>query len=244
MLRTMKSLRGRRLQATDGEIGKVEDVYFDDENWRVRYIVADTSNWLTGRMVLLLPATIGKLGDDERALPVSLTMKQIEESPSTDSDKPVSRIYESELHVHYGLAPYWSKGSPPPVKSEGGARAGARGDTATATEESTHLRSGREVTGYDIEATDGGIGHVEDFIIDTDDWSVRYMEVDTKKWLGGRKVLVSPNWITSIEWADRIVRVDMTREQIEGSPEFDPKGSLSREYESQLFGHYERPRYW
>jgi len=244
MLRTMKSLRGRRLLATDGEIGTVLDIYFDDETWGVRYVVADTSKWLTGRMVLLLPRTLGDPGEDEGVLPASLTMQQIEESPSIDSDKPVSRIYESELHVHYGLAPYWSSGSPPPVKSEEVARPGARGGAGTVTDAGTHLRSGREVTGYDIEASDGGIGHVEDFIIDTDDWSVRYMMVDTKNWLGGRKVLVSPNWIKSIQWADRIVHVDMTREEIKGSPEFDPKKSVSREYESQLFGHYERPKYW
>ena len=58
-----------------------------------------------------------------------------------------------------------------------------------------HLRSANKVTGYRIGATDGDIGHVEDFIIDDETWEIRYMVVDTQNWWPGKKVLVAPQWI-------------------------------------------------
>lgn len=107
-----------------------------------------------------------------------------------------------------------------------------------------HLRSTREVIGYHIQANDGGIGHVDDFIAGGEDWVIRYMIVDTRNWLPGRKVLVAPTWVKRVDWAKRDVYVDLSRETIENSPEFDPSAPVNREYELRLYDYYGRPRYW
>jgi hypothetical protein len=106
------------------------------------------------------------------------------------------------------------------------------------------LRGVREVTGYHIKANGDGIGHVEDFFIDEGNWQIYYLLVDTGNWLPGRKVLISPDWITDISWSDSQVRINATREQVQNSPEFDPDGGMNRKYESALYKHYGLPPYW
>jgi uncharacterized protein YrrD len=250
MLRTMKSLRGHGLLATDGALGKVDEFYFDDDEWIVRYLVADTGTWLPGRLVIISPQSVGRPNWVKKELPVSLTKKQIEQSPSIETERPVSRQHEQKIHGYFGWVPYWYDipspnlpGAPGPSADKRAPKPSAAG-APTATQGDPHLRSSREVIGYHIQATDDGIGHVEDFVVDSDDWTIRYMIVDTKNWLPGKKVLVPPTWIDSIRWADHIVRVDLTREQVEGSPQFDPKAPINREYETRLYDYYGRPCYW
>ncbi len=105
----------------------------------------------------------------------------------------------------------------------------------------SHLRSTREVTGYHIHATDGEIGHVEDFIVDDETWAVRYVVVGTRNWLPGKKVILSPRWIKRVEWADSSLYFDLTRESVKNSPEFDPSKADNRDYEAYLYDHYGRP---
>jgi hypothetical protein len=100
------------------------------------------------------------------------------------------------------------------------------------------------VIGYHIAATDGAIGHVEDFLVDEATWAIRYMVVDTRTWWSGKTVLVSPRWITRVDWDASKVEVDLTREQIKNSPVYDPSGSVQRDYEARLHSHYGRPGYW
>lgn len=254
MLRSAKDLHGYRILATDGKIGGVRDLYFDDSTWVVRYVVVDTGKWLPGRRVLISPVEFGEPNWKDLTVPVSLTKERVKNSPSAESDKPVSRQHEMELHRYYGWPLYWM--GPPPgetpmgLSAEGIAAQKAEADRAEnepgerEPEGDANLRSVREVTGYGIHATDGDIGHVEDFIIDTPEWIIRYMVVDTRNWLPGRKVLVAPAWIESVDWADRAVKVAMTREEIKSSPEFDASAPVNREYETRLYDYYGRPAYW
>jgi hypothetical protein len=250
MLRSMKSLQGHRLHATDGTLGTVDEFYFDDDKWVVRYLVADTGRWLPGRLVLISPQSLGRPNWATRELPVSLTKEQVEKSPSIETDKPVHRQHERDLHAYFGWVPYWYDVAPvalpgtigPPGRKTSAASAAAK--TATAEENDAHLRSSREVVGYHVQATDGAIGHVDDFIVDNDDWSIRYLVVDTKNWLPAKKVIVSPAWVNRVDWAEHVVRVDLSRAQVEGSPEFDPTAPVNREYEARLYDYYGRPCYW
>jgi hypothetical protein len=245
MLRAMKSLRGHRLLATDGALGKVDEFYFDDDQWIVRYLVADTGRWLPGRLVLISPQSLGRPDWVKQELPVSLTKAQIEKSPSIQADKPVHRQHERDLHGYFGWMPYWY--DMPPADVPGGAAHAAAetaGGVGTETKSDPHLRSAREVTNYRIRATDGEIGHVEDFILDCDEWTIRYLVADTRNWLPGKRVLISPAWIGSLDWADCLVHVDLSREQVKGSPEFDPEAPINREYEMRLYDYYGRPAYW
>lgn len=240
MLRSTSSLKKYHIKATDGTLGKVKDLLFDDQLWVTRYLLADSSAWLPGRWVLIVPSALGEPNWETGELPVELTKEQVNNSPGVEEDQPVSRQREAELHTYYRWNPYWSGptvGAPivPPARIP---------ETAADGPGDSHLRSVTEVTGYHIAATDGEIGHAEDFIIEDDTWWFRYIVVDTKNWLPGRKVLVSLRWIRKIDWSQHMVEIDLTREQIKASPHYDPTAAVNRRYEEQLFDFYGRPRYW
>lgn len=255
MLFSLYGARGATIRATDGDIGSLDDVYFDDSTWQIRYVVVDTGGWLSGRKVLLAPSALGKIDVGRRSLAVNMSRGRVENSPGIDTDKPVSRQYETRLHEYYGWTPYWGWGAPPlvpPIAAATPFPAARRTSDAVAAEIAArereeadpYLRSARAVTGHHIEARDGEIGHVEDFLADDDGWPIRYMIVDTRNWLPGKKVLVSPRWIESISWSEEKVRVDLTRDQVKGSPEFDPTRVVERDYERNLYDYYGRAPYW
>lgn len=240
MLRSATHLKRHTIQATDGALGTVEDFLFDDREWIVRYLVADTGNWLPGRQVLIPPTELGQPDWKEDALPVKLTRGQVKESPSISQDEPVSRRREEALHKYYGWHPYWT----------GFDHAHLNAITENVREEvkgkegDPHLRSLSEVVGYHVAATDGEIGHVEELILDDQTWHFRYIVVDTRNWLPGRKVIVSPRWAEHVSWEEKKVLFNLTREQIKESPEYDPSARVNREYETRLYDYYGRPRYW
>jgi uncharacterized protein YrrD len=249
MLRSEKEMRGYTIRATDGDIGKVHELYFDDLAWIVRYLVVDTGNWLPGRKVLLWPGVLGQPDWGTRSLPVGLTKEQVEHSPDISADAPVSRQMEIDLHTYYGWTPYWRSGLPPMgLGAAAAAEMIARTETETEEggeqESDPHLRSTREVTGYHIQARDGEIGHVDDLIVEDESWFIRYLVIDTRNWLPGRKVLVAPAWAEQVNWVERMVYLDLSRETVEKSPEFDPSMPVNREYEVRLYDYYGRPKYW
>jgi hypothetical protein len=257
MFRRVERLYDITLQAVDGEAGSLDDFYFDDEEWITRYLVVDTGGWLGGRQVLISPTVVDfshslELGD----LDVRLTREQIENSPDIDLHRPVSRQQLVELNDYYGWPAYWGGSAMMGTATIGvypAVVAGARATEEAAEEEEDaaevyqgdpHLRSTRVVSGYDIHATDGEIGHVEDFFVGEEDWCVRYMLVDTRDWLPGRKVLIASHWIERVSWPEIAVYVDLTKEQIKESPEYDPEEPIDRSYELELFNHYKVPAYW
>lgn len=231
MLYKGKTLKGYTLRGLDGEIGKVEEFYFDDQYWVIRYLVADTGNWLTGREVLISPYAFGAVNEKEQYITIDLTKKQIEGSPSLNSDKPVSRQFEETYRAYYGFPPHF--GGPHML------------DSYQDTEEwDPHLRSTREVSSYRIQASDDEIGYVNDFIIDDEMWVIRYLIIDTQKWWSGKKVLISPQWIGRISWDKSKVFVNLSRETIKQSPEYTEESLLTREYETVLHQYYNRQGYW
>ncbi|MBN1641382.1 MAG: PRC-barrel domain-containing protein [Anaerolineae bacterium] len=231
---------GFTVHASDGDVGHVRDLYFDDREWKVRYMVVNTGPWLLGRRVLLAPRCVELVRWQMDELEVGLTQDQVAHSPHIDLAKPVSRQREEELHRYYGWAPYWRTGALPLIVAEpppGAAPSAER-------EGDPHLRSTREVTGYRIQATDGEIGHVDDFFVDATSWTIRYVVVDTGDWLPGRKVLVGQRWLKDVDWAASTARLDLTREEVEQSPEYDPAAPIARSYEVELHDHYGISGYW
>jgi hypothetical protein len=269
-LLSARNLQGCTSAATDGDVGSVHDLYFDDRRWTVRYLVVDTGNWLPGRQVLISPLSVREVSPEEERVALRLTREQVEHSPELDIRGPVTREYETELVRHYGLDPYWLgpmrwgavpyplEVAPPrplepaiePGMREALAREGLHnvGDPHVEGLEGErgggHLRSAREVLAYGIQATDGELGHVEDFLVDGRSWAIRYMTVDTANWWPGKKVLIAPEWITRVSWTDSRVHVSMSREQIKSAPEYDPSRPVEREHERRLWQYYERPPYW
>ena len=250
MLRTAGHLKGVTIEAMDGDIGSVQDLYFDDQTWTVRYLVVDTGTWLPGRRVLISPFAFRLVSGASR-LRTSLTKDQVRDSPSIDTDRPVDRQHEIEFsqyydYPHYWVGPYrWGDvayptlpltTAPPPEVDEMLARERENMDP--------NLRSTRDVMGYYIQATDGDLGHVEDFLVDDETWAIRYCVVDTRNWLPGRKVLVSPEWIQRVSWEDSKVYVDLSKRHIEAAPEYDPSVPFVREHEERLYTHLGRANYW
>ena len=251
MLRSIKFLSDYDIHAKDGDIGAVKEFLFDKDSWVTRYLVVDTGNWLSGRKVLISPMSIGKPNPDEKKLPLSLTRDQIKRSPVFDMDRPISHKYLGDLYKHYGWSQHpVSCGCSSVHPSRPSSMEAERGRTAVLEaedeqESALNLLNTKQVMDYSIHAIDGDIGHVEDFIVDDEGWIIRYMAVDTSKWLpGSKKVLISPSWIKTINGEKKMVSLDITKESLKNSPPYDPSASINREYEAKFYDYYGRKKYW
>jgi sporulation protein YlmC with PRC-barrel domain len=253
MLRHQSEIDGYAIHASDGLIGTVSDFLFDDTTWLVRWLVIDTGNWLPGRKILLPPSALAAVNHMGHQFAVKLTKQQVEECPEAESDRPVSRQMETHIYNYYGWDPYWGGGSYLGVVGYGGGDLIGTApilpspelmqrekaiDDARRSKDDPALRSANEVTGYQILASDGEIGHVEDFLVEDDDWSIHYLVVDTKNWWPTKKVLISPLSVRKIEWADRRVRLGAARQKVKDSPAYDPSTTVDPVYEKNFHEHY------
>jgi hypothetical protein len=237
MLRDVNHIKGFRIHATDGDIGHVKEFYFDDKKWGIRYLIADTGNWLTGRKVLISPEALLKPDWTGKKFPVKLSKEQVMNSPSIDFHLMVTREHEYELHKYYGWRRYWAEGAEELMAADVlPDNTSGRGDT--------HLRSTDFLIGFAVHGIDGDIGYLDDFVVDDDTWAIRYIVVDTQHWVTGKKVLVCPDWIREINLPERKIFVNFNREKIQSVPEFDPSVPISRGYEEKLFEHYGCRKYW
>jgi hypothetical protein len=247
-LKRTKDLSGYTIGAIDTDIGSVYDFYFDDEQWTIRYIVVATGIIFSVHKVLISPMVLRRPAWSPLHIYVNLTGEQVQNCPSIALHTPVSRQHEAEHHRHYGLPYYWEGsgvwGSWPTPQALADA---PRSESRTGMKDLSpdpHLRSTREVSGYHMDASDGEIGHLEDFLFDDETWEIRYAIVNTKNWWPGKKVLLRPQWITSVDWAAGEIHANLTRDTIQRSPEWDPDSPVSREYELRLHQHYGYAPYW
>lgn len=254
MLQSVKKLQTFTISAADGEIGHAETFYFDDERWTVRYLVVDTTSWRTGPKVLISPMSIRQMDANRGTLLLSSTREQIQNSPPIDTHKPVSRQHEREYYRYYQYPYYWGDvglwgPAPTPIdlakgpgrKSEGQFE---RPPEAAVDTDDVHLRSTREVIGYHIQAADGELGHVSDFLVDDETWAIRYAVADTSNWWFGKKVLIAAEWLDRVSWSDAKVVVDLSRQAVKEAPAYDPAMDIDRQWEADYFTHYQRHGYW
>jgi uncharacterized protein YrrD len=222
MFRSIMRLYGKTLSASDGDIGHVKDFYFDDQQWVLRYVIADTGSWLPGRLVLISPHAFGDFHQDGDGVRVKLTRQQIENSPAIESHKPVSRQYEEEYNTYYHWPSYWVGGgmwgvgafpAPYPVAS----REASSGSDAHNGDDPS-LRSTKVLTGYHIQTSDGEIGHVTDFIMDDRSWAICQLVVEAGNWFSGKDIAISPNHIDGISYEESKVFVNVTKEAILAAP--------------------------
>lgn len=258
MLRSMNELHHYAISASDGEVGQVNDLFFDDQSWVVRYLVVETGSWLLSRKVLISPYAMGEPEWITKRLPVHLTMHQVQNSPDIDTEKPVSRQHEMTYADYYGYPYYWGgdglwgdgglwgdagNASAQRVRSES-ETAYAQAEKLRHVSDDPHLRSCKAITGYHIHASDGELGHVSGMLVDDQTWAIRYLVIDTSNWWMGNKVLVPPQWITGLDWAQSLVTVDMTQQTIKDAPKYESSLMLSRQQEHELYSYYDRPNYW
>lgn len=247
-LRSVSHMKDLTIHATDGEIGSIEEFYFDDEKWAIRYLVVNTGAWLSRRQVLVSPIFMTQVGLNQ--LHLSLTRKQIENSPQIDTQKPVSRQHEAEYMNSFGTSYYWGGSymwgiGPYPADLAAAIMPNeARCIKAAAESSDSHLRSTNAVKGYHVKASDGEVGHVEDFIVDQHDWSIRYLEIATRNWWPGKTILIAPDWVEAVSWLDSQVLVKVERATIKSAPEYIESRPITRDYENQLHEHYGRLPYW
>jgi hypothetical protein len=234
MLYSVNDLADYEISATDGNIGKVRGFYFDTESFEIHYLVVDTGRWLPGRTVLISPVELGKPDIEEKLLPVNLSMEQIKNSPAIDEDAPITPSLE-DLNAYYG----WRTRATEQV----GLTEASMFEEGEFVDEETELRSTHEITGFYVESEDGDIGHVEDFVVDDEDWMIRFMVIDTVNWLPGKKVLVSPDWLEEIGWDENKVFVQATREEVKNCPEYDASALPNRDYEEKLYKHFGKSFY-
>ena len=250
MLQVISPLEGFAIEATDGRIGKVVDFLFDDASWKVRWLVVECGTWLKGRKVLIHPQAVTHSGFEDEQFDVRLTKAQVESSPSWLEHQPVSQQMQNRLYDHYDWNPAWNGLYPgsvvgamtspmmaPPylglqMNSE------PRAEVADDQEGDPHLRSVVEVIGYHVHAVDGDIGHVENFMFESQDWSLQYFVVDTSNWWLGKRVLIATQAVKAVEWSDRHIRLDVSREQVKTSPVWDPIIAFNELERTHLHRHY------
>jgi hypothetical protein len=241
MLRNVKHLRGYAIRATDGNIGKVDDFYFDDQDWGIRYLVVDTGSWLSGRKVLISPVSLGHAGWMGRQLPVSLTRAQVEHSPDIDTRKPVSRQQEARYAGYYGYPFYWSGAGlwgmgayPGSLTTQGQVEQDLKAHAAHAAPDDCHLRSSNAVFGHYLAATDGEIGHLEDLLVDDHTWAIRYLVVNTSNWWSGPRVLITPESVRDVSWSEAQICVALSRQAVKTAPSYESAAQLESQREQAV----------
>ncbi|MDP3294642.1 MAG: PRC-barrel domain-containing protein [Nevskia sp.] len=254
MLHRMDKLIGLRVVASDGEVGTVGDVYFDDYRWAARYLTVETGSWLDSRKLLISPLAIDSVDYEQGTIGIRLDRQQVRDSPDIDTRRPMSRQHELGYFNYYGYPDYhsgpllWGLTPYPMVPDEASLpltiSALVEVANTDAERDVSHLRSAGDICDFVLHATDDVIGHFEDFILESDSWALRYVVVETSNFWVNKHVVVPVQWITRIDQTESQVHVDVPSAQIREAPEYDPAIALSRDYETQLFGHYQRQGYW
>lgn len=241
MLHSFKKILNTTLHATDGEIGHLDDLLFDDQLWIVRYVVVRTGVFLKRHRVLISPLGVAQVDWDNQALRLHLTRRQIEESPDVDTDQPLFRQMEKRYFDYYSWPYYWSEMSIWGIDPRNSIMSGEVEEPTTGVsreagpeeareepEGDPHLRSFREVSRYSFDAEETTFGQVADLLIEDDDWTVRYLVAETRTWWPSQRLLISPSWIRKIDWGDRCIKLRLTKDEIEASPEFSRRSGEAR----------------
>jgi uncharacterized protein YrrD len=240
MLWNASAINGFNLSASDGNIGAISDFLFDDENWHVRWLVVNTGHWLAGRQVLLPSSAVKQIDQKNDGFSTKLTMQQIKDSPDVSTQRPVSRQMEASVYGHYGYLGGYGYSDDLNGKMAAPSDWETELETADAMRENDddHLRSVNELTGYHIDANDGQIGHVADFLIEVSNWTIRYIVADTKDWWPGKKVLISPRSIRGLDWSVHGVKVSTNRQTIKSAPAYDQSMVIGQDYENKFLTHF------
>jgi len=227
---SLKRMQDFKIEEQDGEMGSVDDVFFDEAAWTLRYLIVDTGGWLFGRKVLVSPVAVKAIDDAARLVSVALTREQIKHSPEISADPALTREQEATYRDYFGWPYYWQGSAidsaaltnASPEGMEVGDIEFGRGPDPTMddlVQRDTLLRSARDTIGYAVQAAHEEVGNVEDFLIDDDGWSIPYLVV---KLLGAeeRFVLLPTELVHEIGWPDKYVAVGVSVEDLQKAPAY------------------------
>lgn len=224
---------------TDGTKGKIKDFLFDEDTWIVRYMEADFGSFFKDKRILIPGVKFMEPGWNKQLFPVQLTKEEIGNSPSPEADQPVSKRFEQQLGKYYNYMWPWSYSVAPGAIGSYPVRPFTIPEkTVTEEQVDTNLRSLKEVTGYDIHAFDGNIGHLEDLITEEADWQIVYVIADTGGLFSSRKVILSVGWLKKISYSRKEVFMDLYKETVENAPEYDSEYPFAADYEKALYEYY------
>jgi sporulation protein YlmC with PRC-barrel domain len=237
------------------EIARVEDIYFDNASWNIKYFVCRVGHLIQKKDVLIGVNSILEIDPIKRSIRTNFTEGEIASCPDKDEHKPISRLHEERLQSYFGWSPYWGQTVIPSIGTFGYANPVQPNATphpayenelnipveqrTSYSHEDANLLSLNEISGYHIEASDGSIGHAADWFIDTSNWEIAYLMIDTRNWLPGKKVAVDKAWVNDITWHDRMIRVELNKEEIGDSPEYHGEKILDRDFINNLSNYHE-----
>lgn len=250
MLRSLKEVIGYTLQETDDVIGHCKDFLFDNVQWNIRYMVADTGNWLSHHKVLITPSALNPPDWQSERIPVSMTREEIENAPPLDSHAPVSRAYEETYHEHFSLPFYWIGADFTEGMLSGNGIVQPVGDLledptpveTPATREDKQLHSAQEIMNYGVMACNHDAGRIDDMIIDDSNWRIQNIVMNTGSVIPDKNVLVSPEEIHQIDWINRLVSTHISADTLHDRTEFDPNAPVNHQQETRLYDYYGKPK--
>jgi hypothetical protein len=247
MLRQIRELGTYRLHATDGDIGHLEQFYFDDRDWKIKYFVVDIGTWLHGKKVLMLPSAITGVDAPTRTIITAFTKQQVQESDDIGKHKPEGLEQPHDYFLYLGWPHYVANalsdsehgpvpgGAPDPVK-------GKISEHSIRAAYDEHLRSSKVVSRYHVMAVDGEIGQIEDGTVDDQTWTIQYLVSTVRTWWSAKRVLLPTEWIRLVSATESNVYVYLTRNSIATAPAFDPEKPLTLGLENDLHRHYRKYR--
>jgi len=248
MLKPISSFLGSSVYAKNTLIGKVEDFYFDDQSWAIRYMIVNTGGWLAGKQVLVSPLGIQSGDSDHRRIELNMSPEQVQHSPSINSEMPVSKQQEAEYYDYFHWPYYWHGagiwGIAPSIEDALDRPFPIELRSKEIEQPHNHLRDLKEILKYHIRATDRQFGHVNDFMFDDRDWVIRYFVIKSSSWFSTNRTLISTKWIEGIRWEDRVFQVGLHSKKMKGAPQFRPDLPIDRSYENKLHEYYNQPIYW
>ncbi len=237
MLRSVREVFRFRIRATDGKLGKADDFYFSEDDWSIKYVVVNTGRWFPSDRVLLGPERFERPDPLRRTISVELTKVEVTARAGSDSEEPLSSRQQKLMQERYGGSLYSQGGGPIGVVHGvewGQALALAEAERPalpSAVPQTAHEpRSTREVIGYKIEAVDGPLGRLEDFLLEDDDWTLRYLVINRRDVrVPNPRVLAPPSWVQYMSWSESRIHMRVQREKIKRSQRYDPLSHSSRQ---------------
>ncbi|MFG6120272.1 PRC-barrel domain-containing protein [Thalassobacillus sp. B23F22_16] len=260
MLYFASTLKNYNIQAKDGELGKVKDLYFDDRKWTVRYLVADTRKWLPGKKVVVSPSGVKAVDTEEQVIHVENNKEDIRNNAALEEKQDFSYEKEMELSDTFGWKQYWTGEflwggylTPMDPMEEPARAAEPQTTKEPPINDNVHgrndkLRSTENIKGEFkhgvVHGENGKIGYIKDITIDEDTWRIRYLLVDTSEWSTKERVLLSPDWLQSVDWLANDFYIDLKLETIEEGPNYEKDQRVTKEFEEIIYQKYRKEPYW
>lgn len=213
---TVRQLRHDSLVARDGWVGRVRDVYFDDDRWTVRHVVVHIGGfggWLRGRDVLIPPEAIDLRAWNKGILRSDLTREQVRQSPDAESDWPMNRQLELAHAIRLGYPYYWSTPAlwgaidRTPGEPENAARALLR-------RSNPHLESARALIGWRIETRDAELGELRDFVVDEHVWTIAGIMVRCRAPRRAETLRLAPALVERVDWSQHKLYLHATERSL------------------------------